>query len=136
MPGYICLSHVYPKYIPYIRDLNMAYHWNICFMSRYPWDIPDYVCISLVYPYIYFFSKKLRRPGGWCRRSGGGPAAPEPPTMASVCRVSSWISLMPCRAALHTGDLAMCTFTAMSVEYDVKNMPRSAPVAQLRLRLD
>ena len=112
------------------HGLSLEYLFYVCIIKGYPWDIPDYVCLSLVYPYLYFFYKKIRRPGGWCRRSGGGPAALVPPTMASVCRVSSWISLMPCRAARHTGALAMCTFTAMSVEYDVKNMPRSAQLAQ------
>jgi hypothetical protein len=51
MPDYICLSRVYPKYIPYIRDLNRI-------IRGYPWDIPDYVCLSLVYPYTYFFLTK------------------------------------------------------------------------------
>ena len=47
MPDYICLSHVYPKYIPYIRDLNRI-------IRGYPWDIPDYVCLSLV---LFFLQK-------------------------------------------------------------------------------
>ena len=114
------------------HGLSLEYLFYVCIIKGYPWDIPDYVCLSLVYPYIYFFYKKLRRPGGWCRRSGGGPAAPVPPTMASVCRVSSWISLMPCRAARHSGDLPMCIFrvAALWVEYDEKNMPCSAQLAQ------
>ena len=83
----------------------------------YPWDIPNYVCLSLVYPYIYFFLQKCRRPGGWpgCHISGGGPAAPVIQTMALESRLSSSISLMPWLAALHTGELPMSIFAALSL---------------------
>lgn len=57
----------------------------------------------MVYSYSYFFLHSQAEPGGWCRKSGAGPVAPEPPTMASVRLVSSTISLMPKPAALHGG---------------------------------
>ena len=37
--------------------------------------------ISIVYPYSKVGS------GGWCCKSGAGPAAPKQPTMVSVCLV-------------------------------------------------
>ena len=53
-------------------------------------------------PYA-FFCFTAWRPGGWCRRSGTVPAAPEPQTMVSVARVSSTMVRRPMPAALHTG---------------------------------
>ena len=50
-----------------------------------------YIYIPSISLVVLFCLQKLSRQGGWCRRSGAGPAAPVPPgpTMASVGIVSS-----------------------------------------------
>ena len=66
-------------------------------------------------------------PGGWCRMSGAGPAAPPPPAMTSPGRASTWISRMPKSAARQDLAAAMWRRTAARL----RNRPRldSWPVA-------
>ena len=56
------------------------------FLKRHPWDI-------LIFTYMYYIHSislvllcftKMHRPGGWCRRSCPGPAAPVQPTIG-IC---------------------------------------------------
>ena len=37
--------------------------------------------------------QKMRRPGGWCRRSGAGPAAPVPPADATMANAGPCLQL-------------------------------------------
>ena len=109
----------------WISQISSIYHVYtlviaICF--KYTWNIPSLA--------LRLFIFTAWRPGGWCRRSGTVPAAPEPPTMVSVGRVSSTMVRRPMPAALHTGVLPMCAFPDFSVGNVVKNMPLSSHLAQ------
>ena len=84
---------------------------------------------SIRYPYSYVF---FRIRGNWCRTAGAGPAAPEPPTVVSVCLVSSASSWMLKPAALHAGDLPMCVwvFAALTEGKALVNVQRSSQQTQ------
>ena len=72
--------------------------------------IPHSVCAR--YQYVRFCIAGSTSPGGWCRTSGAGPAAPPAPAMTSPARASTWIVRMPAFAALHAGEAEMCRRTA------------------------
>jgi len=59
--------------------------------------IPDCVCAR--YQYVWFCIAGSTSPGGWCRTSGAGPAAPPAPAMTSPARASTWMVRMPAFAA-------------------------------------
>ena len=78
-----------------------------------------YILVYHMYIYsislVLLFLQNMRRPGGWCRRSCDGLAAPVPSTMASVGLVCSSTTFTPKPAVRHTGDLPICVLTALSV---------------------
>ena len=83
--------------------------------------IPDCVCAR--YQYVRFCIAGSTSPGGWCRTSGAGPAAPPAPAMTSPARASTWIVRMPAFAARHAGEAEMCRWTAARW----RNRPRLEP---------
>ena len=80
--------------------------------------IPD--CVYAPYQYVWFCIAGSTSPGGWCRTSGAGPAAPPAPAMTSPARASTWMVRMPAFAARHAGEAAMCRRTAVRC----RNRPR------------
>jgi len=97
-----------------VYDLNILYMTGLC----HGYDITNqvYLCHIYVYPSPTFCLRKWVQPGGWYRKSGAGPAAPEPPTMVLVCLVPSVISCMPKPAAPHLRDLPMWFLADLIVE--------------------
>ncbi len=69
-------------------------------------------CVCARYNYVRFCIAGSTSPGGWCRTSGAGPAAPPAPAMTSPARASTWIVRMPAFAARHAGEAEMCRWTA------------------------
>ena len=77
-------------------------------------------CVCAQYQYVRFCIAGSTSPGGWCRTSGAGPAAPPAPAMTSPARASTWMVQMPAFAARHAGEAAMCHRTAVQC----RNRPR------------
>ena len=72
IPGLSQVNPVYAKLswlIPWLTLEYLSHFYVPGITNVYPWDIPNYVCLSLVYPYIYFFLQKCRRRStGWLAR--------------------------------------------------------------------
>ncbi len=91
--------------------------------------IPDCVCAR--YQYVRFCIAGSTSPGGWCRTSGAGPAAPpasamtSPPAWAS----STWIVRMPAAAAVwHGFEAAMWRRTQAAARSKNRQRLESLPV--------
>ena len=85
----------------------MGYTWYISIIFLYI-SYLEYIST----PICFYASGSDRVVGA--SKSSAGHAAPEQPTMVSVCLISSTSSWIPKPAARHAGDIPMCVFAALS----------------------
>ena len=77
------ISVVYSKAVMYILGIYLLYLY-----IKYSYIVYLYLYIVYLWyiPTLLFFRIQVGS-GGWCSKSGAGPAAPEQPIMVSVCLV-------------------------------------------------